>query len=57
MLFAHYREVVTPEDAALYWAIAPLSETELLGSKQTLSAENSASTGGSARNDAGIRKR
>jgi integrase len=25
MLFAHYRELVRPEDAALYWQIAPLT--------------------------------
>jgi integrase len=31
MLFAHYRELVTPETAAEFWAITPLNESELLG--------------------------
>lgn len=31
MLFSHYRELVTPEDASQFWAITPLSEAELLG--------------------------
>jgi integrase len=29
MLFAHYRELVRPEDAALYWQIAPVVETPI----------------------------
>jgi hypothetical protein len=28
MVFAHYRELVKPKEAARYWAIAPTGSTE-----------------------------
>jgi hypothetical protein len=36
MLFAHYRELVTPETAAAFWAIAPLPECELAGQSENI---------------------
>jgi site-specific recombinase XerD len=36
MIFAHYRELVTPEDAALYWGLTPEKAKEVAGGPSTV---------------------